>query len=173
LAGGQGRFRLSGGLAGAGGRGAAGAGRATGAANRPPTKQPSRKEDEVKRNALLAVLAAFGVMLAAATGASAKPIERTCATTSKNVTTKNVQGFVYATNVDPSQASFAKCPTVKKVMNKMLSLRIEEPKVFEGFRCTPVVVQTEPDIVNYKCVFKGADTATFIKLIFTAKYDMD
>ena len=127
----------------------------------------------MKRLALLAALAALGVMLVAASAASAKPIERTCTTTSKNVTTKNVQGFVYATNVDPLQASYAKCPTVKEVMNKMLSLRIEEPKVYEGFRCTPVVVQTEPDIVNYKCIFKGADTATFIKLIFTAKYDQD
>jgi hypothetical protein len=129
----------------------------------------------VKRLALLAVLTALGAMLVGASGASASamPVERTCTTTSKNVTTKNVQGFVYGTNVDPRQASFAKCPTVKKVMNKMLSLRIEEPKVFEGFRCTPAVVQTEPDIVNYKCVFKGADTATYIKLIFTAKYDQD
>jgi hypothetical protein len=130
----------------------------------------------VKRLALLAALAAFGVMLVAAGSASAagtKPIERTCTTTSKNVTTKNVQGFVYATNVDPRQAESATCKTAKKVMNKMLSLRIEMPKVYEGFRCTPAVVQTEPDIVNYKCVFKGADTATYIKLIFTAKYDQD
>lgn len=130
----------------------------------------------MKRLALLAALAAFGVMLVAAGAASASEmpaIERTCTTTSKNVTTKNVQGFVYATNVDPLQAKYARCATAKKVMNKMLSLRIEKPKVFEGFRCTPAVVQTEPDIVNYKCVFKGADTATFIKLIFTAKYDMD
>lgn len=127
----------------------------------------------MKRLALLVALAAVGVMLVAATAASAKPIERTCTTTSKNVTTKNVQGFIYATNVDPQQAQFATCKTAKKVMNKMLGLRIEKPKVFEGFRCTPAVVQTGPDIVNYKCVFKGADTATFIKLTFTAKYDQD
>jgi hypothetical protein len=127
----------------------------------------------VKRLALLAALAAFGVMLVAAIGASAKPIERKCTTTSKNVTTKYVYGFVTGTNVDPEQASFAQCPTAKKVMNKMLSLRIEEPKVYEGFRCTPNVIQTEPDVVMYKCVFKGADTATYIKLLFTAKYDQD
>jgi hypothetical protein len=127
----------------------------------------------VKRLALLAALAALAVMALGAASASAKPIERTCTTTSKNVTTKNVQGFVYATNVAPTQAKYAQCGTAKKVMNKMLSLRIEKPKVYEGFRCTPAVVQTEPDIVNYKCVFKGADTPTFIKLIFTAKYDQD
>lgn len=130
----------------------------------------------MKRLALLAALAAFGVMLVGAGSASASevpPVERTCTTTSKNVSPKTVKGFVTGTNVDPLQASYAKCPTVKKVMNKMLSLRIEEPKVYEGFRCTPTVVQTEPDVVTYKCVFKGADTATFIKLLFSARYDMD
>jgi hypothetical protein len=139
-------------------------------------KSTSPKEDQVKRLALLAALAAFGVMALGAGGASASEVpsvERTCTTTSKNVTTKDVKGFVTGTNVDSLQASYAKCPTAKKVMNKMLSLRIEEPKVYEGFRCTPSVIQTEPDVVMYKCVFKGADTATFIKLIFTAKYDMD
>jgi hypothetical protein len=35
------------------------------------------------------------------------------------------------------------------------------------------VTHTEPDYVNYVCVFKGADTATLIRLKFTAKYDMD
>jgi len=129
----------------------------------------------VKRLALLGALAAFGLMLAASSASASEvtPVERTCTTSSKNVITESVKGKVYGTNVDPLQASYAKCPTVKKVMNKMLSLRIEEPKVFEGFRCTPTVTQTEPDIVNYRCVFKGADTATFIRLTFTAKYDMD
>jgi hypothetical protein len=127
----------------------------------------------VKRLALLAALAAFGVMLVSVGSASAKPTETTCVTTSKNVSPKTVKGFVTATNVDPSQAQFATCRTAKKVMNKMLSLRIEEPKVYEGFRCTPTVVQTEPDVVTYKCVFKGADTATFIKLLFSARYDQD
>lgn len=129
----------------------------------------------MKRLALLAVLAALGVTALAPSGATAgaMPAETKCNTTSKNVTTKVVRGFITATNVDPSQAQFATCKTARKVMNKMLSLRIEEPKVYEGFRCTPKVIQTEPDVVLYKCVFKGADTATFIKLLFTAKYDMD
>lgn len=128
----------------------------------------------MKRLALLAALAALGVTaLAAPGGASANAMPTKCTTTSKNVTTKDVKGFVTATNVDPSQASFATCKTAKKVMNRMLSLRIEMPMVYEGFRCTPTVLQTEPDVVLYKCVFKGADTATFIKLLFTAKYDQD
>jgi hypothetical protein len=129
----------------------------------------------VKRIALLAALAALAVGLVAAAGAGAKapPLIRNCTTTSKNVITPKVKGRVVGNNVDPSQKQYATCAVAKKVMNKMLSLRIEEPKIFEGFRCTPSVVHTEPDVVNYKCVFKGADTATFIRLTFSAKYDMD
>jgi hypothetical protein len=130
----------------------------------------------VKRLALLAALAAFGVMALGASSAGATgppPVKRTCTTSSKNTSPESVKGFVTGTNVDPSQAQFATCGTAKKVMNKMLNLRIEEPKVFEGFRCTPNVIQTGPDVVMHKCVFKGADTATFIKLIFTARYDQD
>lgn len=130
----------------------------------------------MKRLALCAALAALAVMALGAAGARAgetPSVERTCTTTSKNVITDNVKGTVVGRNVDSSQAKYAQCPTVKKVMNKMLSLRIEEPKIFEGFDCTPSVVQTDPDVVRYKCVFKGADTATFIRINFTAKYDQD
>ena len=123
----------------------------------------------------IVLLVALGVALVvpAAASASAMPAVKTCATTSKNVTTKTVKGKVTATNLAPSQARFATCATAKKVMNKILSLRIEEPKVYEGFNCQPTVTSTDPDVANYRCVFKGADTATFIKLTFTAHYDQD
>ena len=67
---------------------------------------------------------------------------------------------------------FAECKIVNKVANKMLSLRIEKPKVFEGFRCTPTVLTggegtVEPQKVKYNCLFRGADTATEIRLKFT------
>jgi hypothetical protein len=112
-------------------------------------------------------------------GAVAQPepetpkLNTTCTTTSKNVTTKNVSIAVAGENVAQSQKRFAECPIVKKVADKMLSLRIEKPKVFEGFRCTPSVVHTEPDVVKYSCLFRGADTATEIRLKFTANYDQD
>lgn len=130
----------------------------------------------MKRLALFGALVACGALLAAGPAAAASDIpkvERTCTTTSKNVTTKNVRGKVVGTNVDRLQARFARCRIVKKVMNEMLGLRIEKPKVFEGFNCTPTVLRTEPDVVRYRCIFKGADTATFIRLTFTARYDMD
>ena len=42
-----------------------------------------------------------------------------------------------------------------------------------AFYCRPVVTSTNPDVVGYKCIFKGADTATFVKLTFKVKYNQD
>jgi len=114
--------------------------------------------------------------------ASAMPTEgivnTACTTSSKNVIGKKVTITVTGKNVYSGQMSFAECPTVKKVANKMLSLRIEKPKVFEGYRCTPTVLTggegtVEPQKVRYNCLFRGADTATEIRLKFTVTYNTD
>lgn len=105
-------------------------------------------------------------------------INTTCTTSSKNVIGNKVTISVMGMNVAQSQKQFAQCPTVKKVANKMLSLRIEMPKTFEGFRCTPRVLTggegtVEPQKVAYNCLFRGADTATEIVLKFKVTYNMD
>jgi hypothetical protein len=91
---------------------------------------------------------------------------------------KKVTIVVAGKNVAQSQMRFAECKIVNKVANKMLSLRIEKPKVFEGFRCTPTVLTTgqgteEPQVVRYNCLFRGADTATEIRLKFKVTYNTD
>jgi hypothetical protein len=131
----------------------------------------------------LALAAALTCLLVAAVGtASAMPTEgivnTSCNTTSKNVIGKKVTITVTGKNVASSQMEFAECKIVKKVANKMLSLRIEKPKVFEGFRCTPTVLTggegtVEPQRVRYNCLFRGADTATEIRLRFTVTYNTD
>lgn len=131
----------------------------------------------------LALAAALTCLALASVGtASAMPTEgivnTSCNTTSKNVVGKKVTITVAGKNVDPRQMEFAECKIVKKVANKMLSLRIEKPKVFEGFRCTPTVYTKgdgteEPQVVQYKCLFRGADTATEIRLKFKVTYNMD
>jgi hypothetical protein len=105
-------------------------------------------------------------------------INTTCTTNSKNVIGNKVTITVAGKNVAQSQKKFAQCPTVKKVANKNLSLRIEKPLVFEGFRCTPSVLTggegtVEPQKVRYSCLFRGADTATEIRLKFTVTYNTD
>jgi hypothetical protein len=131
----------------------------------------------------LALAAAITCLLVASVGtASAMPTEgivnTACTTTSKNVVGKKVTIKVTGNNVDPSQMQFAECKIVKKVANKMLSLRIEKPKVYEGFRCTPKVFTKgdgteEPQVVKYSCLFRGADTATEIRLNFKVTYNQD
>lgn len=58
-------------------------------------------------------------------------------------------------------------------MVKTTELRVEMPRSTKAFYCVPTVKSTDPDVVSYKCTFKGADTATFIKLVFQVKYDQD
>lgn len=105
-------------------------------------------------------------------------VNTTCTTTSKNVIGKHVRITVAGKNVARSQQKFAECPTAKKVADKMLSLRIEMPKTFDGFRCTPTVLTggegtVEPQTVKYNCVFRGADTSTEIRLRFKVTYNTD
>jgi hypothetical protein len=108
---------------------------------------------------------------AAAAGTHSSAIA--CSARSKNVIEKPFLVSVERNNVDPSQARYGTCAYAKKVVGGLTSLRIEEPKVVQGFRCTPRVLSTEPDVVKYGCLFRGADTATEIKITFKVKYDLD
>lgn len=127
----------------------------------------------MRRTSLIAASIALLASLALATGASAKPLEKTCTASSPNVVGEKITGTLYATNVDPLQARFATCAQAKKAMEKTTELRVEEPRVTAAFRCTPTVKSTNPDVVAYKCVFKGADTATYIRVTFQVKYNQD
>ena len=99
-------------------------------------------------------------------------------TVSVSAAPASVDVTVTGKNVASTQMEFAECKIVKKVANKMLSLRIEKPKVFEGYRCTPTVLTggegtVEPQKVRYNCLFRGADTATEIRLKFQVTYNTD
>jgi hypothetical protein len=125
------------------------------------------------RRISLLIAAIAVVALSVAPGASAKSQPKTCITSSKNVIGKSVKGTLVANNVNSVQAQYATCGQAKKAMNKLLSLRIEEPKSVAGYYCTPTVHSTEPDVVSYKCLFRGADTPMFVKLTFKVTYDQD
>jgi hypothetical protein len=129
----------------------------------------------MKRISLILAGALACLLLASVGTAAAMPTEgivnTACNTTTKNVIGKKITATVTGKNVASSQMQFAECKTVKKVVNKMTSLRIEMPKVFEGYRCTPSVLSTEPDVVKYSCLFRGADTATEIRVKFKVTYN--
>lgn len=126
----------------------------------------------MRRSFLIATAVAALAMLAFAASASAAPA-KTCTTSSPNVIGKTVEGTLTSSNVDPSQKRFATCAHAKEVMQKTTELRIEEPRSTKAFYCLPTVKSTAPDVVAYRCTFKGADTATFVKLTFQVKYDQD
>lgn len=127
----------------------------------------------MRRTFLILTAVAACAILVASASAGAKTPAKTCTASSPNVIGHTVEGTLTSSNVDPSQARFATCAQAKKVMVRTTELRVEEPRATKAFYCVPTVKSTAPDVVAYKCTFKGADTATFIKLVFQVKYDQD
>jgi len=119
------------------------------------------------------VAAVAAIVLCMAPGASAKNQPKTCSTTSKNVIGNSVKATLIANNVNSIQAKYATCGQAKKAMNQLLSLRVEEPKSVAGYYCTPTVHSTTPDVVSYKCLFRGADTPMFVKFTFKVTFNLD
>ena len=131
-----------------------------------------------RTSVILAGVVTCALLLASVGVATAMPTEenpptKNCNLASKNVVGRKFKAKVVAKNVDPSQARFATCAYARKVAGGLTSLRIEMPKISHGFRCTPRVLSTEPDVVKYGCLFRGADTATEIRIKFRVKYDLD
>ena len=116
------------------------------------------------------LLGAACAALALAPAAAASPQLKTCAATSPNVVGGKVVGKMRATNVDPLQARFATCAQAGKVMKRTVTLGVDGPRPVRGFYCRPTVSAKDIDRVSYICTFRGADTATFIKLTFKVHY---
>lgn len=94
----------------------------------------------------------------------------TCVAASSYVVGGSVSGKLTSSNVDPLQARFATCNWAKKVMKRATELGVEEPRPVRSFYCRPTVNAYNPNSVRYICTFRGADTATFIKLTFQVTY---
>jgi hypothetical protein len=124
----------------------------------------------MSRLSLVALGALAVAALAFAPGAPAKPGPKTCTVVSPSVVGGSVSGKLTSSNVDPSQARFATCKQAKKVMKRTTELGVEEPRAVAAFYCRPTVSAKDPNTVSYVCTFKGADTATFIKLTFKVTY---
>ncbi|MGC1852828.1 MAG: hypothetical protein WA687_10370 [Solirubrobacterales bacterium] len=96
-----------------------------------------------------------------------------CVAGSPDVVGGKIHGKLSSSNVDPLQAQFATCGHAKRVMKKVAQLGLEQPRGdVSAFYCRPTVFATEPDFVSYVCTFKGADTATFVKLTFAIQYKL-
>lgn len=125
------------------------------------------------RSPLLVLCALVCAALAFAPAAGAAPAKSKCATASPDVVGGKIHGKLSSSNVDPVQAQFATCGHAKRVMKKVADLGLEKPRGdVSGFYCRPTVFATEPDFVSYVCTFKGADTATFVKLTFAVQYKL-
>jgi len=125
------------------------------------------------RSPMLALCALACAALAFAPAAAAAPAESKCVAGSSAVVGGKIHGKLSSSNVDPLQAQFATCGHAKRVMKKVAALGLEQPRGdVSAFYCRPTVFATEPDFVSYVCTFKGADTATFVKLTFAVQYEL-
>ncbi len=97
-------------------------------------------------------------------------VNTSCGTSSNLVAGHKLTATVTGKNVAPSQMKYAECRIVKKVLNTVIKREVESPMVVEGFRITPSIVKEAPLIVKYKGLFRGADTATEIRLKFKIEY---
>jgi cytidylate kinase len=119
--------------------------------------------------AALACLAVAGVGTAAAMPTEGI-VNTSCSTSSNFVAGHKLTATVTGKNVDPSQMKYAECKIVKKVLNQVIKKEVEKPTVIEGFRITPSITSEAPLVVKYTGLFRGADTATEIKLKFKIAY---
>jgi hypothetical protein len=97
-------------------------------------------------------------------------VNTSCSTSSNLVAGHKLTATVTGKNVDPTQMKYAECKIVKKVLNSVIKQELLKPAVVEGFRITPKMVKEAPLIVSYTGLFRGADTATEIKLKFKIEY---
>lgn len=123
----------------------------------------------------LALAGALACLLLASVGtASAMPTEgivnSACTLKSNKVVGGKVTTTVTGKNVAASQMKFAECKTVKKVLATVIKREVESPQAIEGFRVTPSITSETPLKISYNGIFRGADTATEIKLKFKITY---
>lgn len=123
----------------------------------------------------VALAAAFACLLLASVGtAAAMPTEgivnSECSVTNNHVAGRRLTTTVTGKNVAPSQMKYAECKIVKKVLNTVVKREVESPQAIEGFRITPSIVSETPLTIKYTGLFRGADTATEIRLKFKITY---
>ena len=123
----------------------------------------------------LALAGALACLLFASVGtAAAMPTEgivnTACSTSSNFVAGHKLTATVTGKNVAASQMKYAECKIVKKVLNTVIKKEVESPTVIEGFRITPSIVKEAPLVIKYTGLFRGADTATEIRLKFKIEY---
>jgi len=120
---------------------------------------------------IVAPLAALAAAVAiSACGSSTGDFLLTCSTEgAKNVQQGPISSTISGT-LDTRQKDVGTCDTADTVVRGVTAGAAEKPVTVDGFRCTPSVVSTAPDVVKWSCNFKGADTDTNVTLRFEANY---
>ena len=128
----------------------------------------------MKRISLVLAAALACLALASVGTAAAMPTEgivnSECSITNNHVAGRKLTTTVAGKNIAPSQMKFAECKVVKKVLATVVKREVESPQAIEGFRITPSIVSETPLTIKYTGLFRGADTATEIRIKFKITY---
>lgn len=128
----------------------------------------------MKRISLVLAAAVACLLFASVGTAAAMPAEgivnASCTTSSKFVAGHKVTTTVSGKNIAQSQEKFAECKIVNRVVQTVIKQELEKPKPIEGFRVTPSITSETPLTIKYTGLFRGADTATEIRIKFKITY---
>jgi hypothetical protein len=128
----------------------------------------------MKRISLALAAGAACLAFASVGTATAMPTEgivnSSCTTSSNFVAGHKVVTTVAGKNIAQSQMKFAECKIVNKVVQTVIKNELMKPKPIEGFHVVPTVVTKAPLVVKYNGLFRGADTATEIRIKFKIEY---
>ena len=128
----------------------------------------------MKRISLVLAGALACLALASVGTAAAMPTEgivnSECSITNNHVAGRKLTTTVTGKNIAPSQMKFAECKIINRVLNTVVKNELAKPQPIEGFRITPSIVSETPLTIKYTGLFRGADTATEIKLKFKITY---
>lgn len=129
----------------------------------------------MKRVLVFAVVLAgvLSVWAGSAAANSGSGSARACSALPRNSGHGRILVSVGNGDVTPSQRRFATCAQAQKVVTGVTAKRIEVPSDVAGFRCTPFVLKTEPDVVKYSCLLRGAEAGTGVKDVFQVVYSKD
>lgn len=119
---------------------------------------------------IIAVAALAAALSVSACGSTTGEFALTCSTEgARNVQESPISSTLSGT-LDTGQNDVGTCQTADAVVRGVTASAAEKPVTVDGFRCTPSVVSTGPDVVKWSCNFKGADTDTDVTLRFEATY---
>lgn len=117
--------------------------------------------------AAAAVLALAPTAFAAPSTTVVDSLSASCTPISARGLSGTTGAAVTASDVAQAYVGQANCSYANTLIRYVGRTGIERPFIRQGFNCTPSI---SGDVGRWTCTFRGADTATLIRIRFRARY---